>query len=331
MSEAWSCSQCTFNNCVNIHKCSICNSLRPSTKYGSSFASHQITKNRKRSRQTFEKTSIEQELISMGFNGEISEKAASYYPNDKTKAIEYILGTNNSTKDEILAKQLQIMDDEKLAQQIQSSKPTYNPYKYDTEPPFKKQKLCNNINYKQHPTIKGLYLIPNFVNKEEQKDVLAAAKNIIDKQFISYANNGDSRLYICHRLARRITKVLQDIGLIYSTKKNIFDNILLRNYKKGDKLAMHIDDAVRYGNIIGGISFGSTSQIVFRKNGTKKNEKVRLEVGDLFLMTGEARYKYMHGFGSGDIFGDRTSLTFRWNTGTFVDNVPVNQSARSRC
>eukprot|EP01083_Nonionella_stella_P058899 154172_1 len=112
MSEAWSCSQCTFNNCVNIHKCSICNSPRPSTKYGSSFASHQITKNRKRSRQTFEKTSIEQELISMGFNGEISEKAASYYPNDKTKAIEYIFGTNNSTKDEILAKQLQIMDDE---------------------------------------------------------------------------------------------------------------------------------------------------------------------------------------------------------------------------
>ncbi len=74
---------------------------------------------------------IDKQFISYANNGD-SRLYISYYPNDKTKAIEYILGTNNSTitKDEILAKQLQIMDDEKLVQQIQSSKPIYNPYKY---------------------------------------------------------------------------------------------------------------------------------------------------------------------------------------------------------
>ena len=96
-----------------------------------------------------------------------------------------------------------------------------------------------------------------------------------------------------------------------------FNQCIVNNYMPSQGINMHTDHNV-YGAIIGCFTLGSGATMTFR-NGQDKQE-LYVEPDSLYIMTGDARYKWTHEMparksdmvdGTKHIRGRRVSVTFR--------------------
>ncbi len=100
---------------------------------------------------------------------------------------------------------------------------------------------------------------------------------------------------------------------------NTFDQIIINQYLSGQGIAPHIDNTQIFGSVIACVSLGSGLEIEFTRP-NYESVKVYVEPNSVYIMSGEARYQYLHGIakrksdlinGTKIIRKTRTSLTFR--------------------
>lgn len=111
---------------------------------------------------------------------------------------------------------------------------------------------------------------------------------------------------ICQKLANRLFK------------ENIFavvpDQLIVNEYLPGQGIAPHIDCVPCFDSIIVSLSLLDEYPMTFSFEETKLD--IKLEIGSLLSLTGDARYKWKHSIAARNKDGERTrnrriSLTFR--------------------
>ncbi|AYV85437.1 MAG: 2Og-Fe(II) oxygenase [Satyrvirus sp.] len=189
----------------------------------------------------------------------------------------------------------------------------------------KKLKFIYNFSQNSENVVDGLYYIPNYLTNDEIMLVKEKIKNEI--KFSPISNSYNSRkvahfgyYYSYNRSglkeAPAIPIYLFDLvspGRINSSlKENIistnFDQLIINEYKPGQKIAYHIDHVSQFGPIIACISVGSEIYMNFKYQDIEK--KIKIEEGSLYIMSGDARYKWMHSL-TNSTNDNRYSLTFR--------------------
>ena len=100
---------------------------------------------------------------------------------------------------------------------------------------------------------------------------------------------------------------------------SIPDQMVVNDYKPGSGIFAHMDQAA-FGDTIASLSLGSTCVMQFSKAGAEPAEEILLEPGSLLLLSGEARWDWLHGIPARAVDSwqaqdrprsRRVSLTFR--------------------
>jgi alkylated DNA repair dioxygenase AlkB len=98
------------------------------------------------------------------------------------------------------------------------------------------------------------------------------------------------------------------------------DQLIINEYEAGQGISNHVDCEPCFDDNVASVSLGSACVMNFTHRRTREVVPVLLEPGSLVVMTGEARYEWMHGIAGrkSDTFAGRTfersrrvSLTFR--------------------
>lgn len=172
--------------------------------------------------------------------------------------------------------------------------------------------------------IKGIWYIKNYLNKDEIKFI----KNKINEtNFVPITAAPNSRrvahfgyLYSYDRTGIKKTidipeyfQKLVTIDRINNTiKKDILDKefqqLIINEYKSKQCIAYHTDHTSQFGPIIACITIGEPVPIRFKLDGIEK--VVNIEEGSLYIMTGDARYKWKHSL-KNNKNANRYSLTYR--------------------
>jgi alkylated DNA repair dioxygenase AlkB len=178
--------------------------------------------------------------------------------------------------------------------------------------------------------IDGLKYIPNFITKEEEKELLQSINNEIwlsdikrRVQHYGYkydykSRNIDHTMYLgdIPHWSKKIANRLVDMNYL----TNIPDQIIVNEYVPGQGIANHIDCEPCFGDTIITISLNSNCIMDFINVGTKQKVEVLLEPCSLVVINGISRYKWTHGIPARkvDVFNGvkiqrelRFSLTFR--------------------
>jgi alkylated DNA repair dioxygenase AlkB len=182
--------------------------------------------------------------------------------------------------------------------------------------------------------VNGLFYIDNIVIK---------TNNVINKldklEWTSLSNTKTSRLvqhygykynYVTYKINEKceempsFIKKYRDALIKICLKMDLIDNTyefnqcIINNYECGQGISPHID-VKEYGSVIGCFTIGSGSMIVF--NNKDLTEEIYVKPGSLYIMSGDARYKWTHSIPSRktDIIDGnkikrsrRISLTFRF-------------------
>lgn len=156
-------------------------------------------------------------------------------------------------------------------------------------------------------SIPGLTYIPNYVNIDEQNQLL----NVIDQQVWSLESVESKRriqqhgyryeyqngiLVACIYLgslpdwAASITKRLCSAGLT----EVVFDQVTVNEYEPGQGLTSHIDCVTCFGDIIITLSLGSSYVMEFTHSQTQEKRELLLLPGSLLVLKREARYVWLH-------------------------------------
>ncbi len=97
------------------------------------------------------------------------------------------------------------------------------------------------------------------------------------------------------------------------------DQMVANDYKPGSGIFAHIDQAA-FGDRVASVSLGSTCVMQFSKGGADREEEILLEPRSLLLLSGEARWDWLHGIPARKVDSwqaqerpraRRVSLTFR--------------------
>jgi alkylated DNA repair dioxygenase AlkB len=102
---------------------------------------------------------------------------------------------------------------------------------------------------------------------------------------------------------KRLNKILGN-DLLESN----FNQLIINEYLPGQKIAYHVDHTKQFGDIIACISLGSDVDIKFKNGDVIK--LIKVEDGSLYVMTGDARYKWQHSLVN-DTRKTRYSFTYR--------------------
>lgn len=104
------------------------------------------------------------------------------------------------------------------------------------------------------------------------------------------------------------------------------DHVLLRRYDRGRGVCPHIDREA-YGPVVAGLTLGSSRTFHLTRTGARSRLEALLLPGDLYVMSGAARYRWKHSIPAaledefrGAMF-PRTSgfsITWRYAPGTMV-------------
>jgi len=172
--------------------------------------------------------------------------------------------------------------------------------------------------------IPGMTYIPNFVSKEEEKELLREIdgrpwSNELKRRVQHYG-------YKYNYKARTISKdmyvgPLPDFSLEISKRllyrgffEKLPDQLIINEYLPGQGIAAHIDCPPCFDDSIASISLGWPYEIVFKR----KTQKISLELslGSCLIIQGEARYNWTHEIerrkdDNGIMRQRRVSLTFR--------------------
>src|SRR5262249_12082482 len=94
------------------------------------------------------------------------------------------------------------------------------------------------------------------------------------------------------------------------------DQIIVNEYLPGQGIAHHVDCVPCFGETIASLSLGSACEMEFRHIITGETKFINLEPLSLLILTGQARYKWLHAIRArtsdrGVMRQRRVSLTFR--------------------
>jgi alkylated DNA repair dioxygenase AlkB len=186
------------------------------------------------------------------------------------------------------------------------------------------------------------HYIPNFVTKEEEKELFKYLENINDFYEKPKMSEGFSRLqkwyqvdqkYFCplwkerypqwtsckmddtiNNLIAKIQHFTNDIPNINNIPN--INSCLINKYQTGENfIAPHRDSPLSFGEepVIIGLSIGQKRLINFHRNEKKsgKDFSFELESGSLFIMAGSSQRFYQHSIDKCDCKNVRYSLTFR--------------------
>lgn len=116
--------------------------------------------------------------------------------------------------------------------------------------------------------------------------------------------------------ALAVAETLQKLGLLSRPA----DQLIVNEYEPGQGISNHVDCEPCFDGIIASASLGSACVMNFTRRATGEVVPVLLEPGSVVVLTGEARYGWMHGIPARrtDTFegrkfprSRRVSLTFR--------------------
>lgn len=87
-----------------------------------------------------------------------------------------------------------------------------------------------------------------------------------------------------------ITDILHAHGLLRSMP----NQIIVNKYLPGQGISAHTDDPVLFDDEVATLSLGSGTVMTFVNRDTSEVVDVHLPIGSLFVMNGEARYRWTH-------------------------------------
>lgn len=179
-------------------------------------------------------------------------------------------------------------------------------------------------------TIHGLTYIPNFITKEDEKNLLnsinaepwlADIKRRVQHYGYKYdykARSIDYSMFLgaLPVWAQPLAKRLYAERLVNQEP----DQLIVNEYIPGQGIANHVDCEPCFGETITSVSLGSHCVMSFVNVKSGQKKEVMLEPGSLVVITGEARHLWTHGIAQRkvDVFNERKyerklriSMTFR--------------------
>lgn len=184
---------------------------------------------------------------------------------------------------------------------------------------------CDRKNiYMNINNIKGLWYIPNYLSQNEIKNI---KQHINNTNFVPITQSENSRK-VAHfgykyayngsglELTDSIPECFNNLINVERLKKTTcldifsesFNQLIINEYKPGQKIAYHTDHIKQFGNIIVCITIGESVPIYFKND--QEIKKVNIEEGSMYIMTGESRYNWKHSLNNNGK-KNRYSLTFR--------------------
>lgn len=178
--------------------------------------------------------------------------------------------------------------------------------------------------------INGLQYISSFIDKEEQNDILVLADlrpwltdlkrrtqhygykyDYTKKKIDSSMNLGPIPWWLKVYTARLATD-----GIF----KEEPDQVIINEYIPGQGISRHIDCVTCFTDTVASLSLGSTCAMDLEHVSSGQKGSMMLDTGSLLVLSGEARYNWMHSIparkedvwqGNSFIRERRISLTFR--------------------
>jgi alkylated DNA repair dioxygenase AlkB len=171
--------------------------------------------------------------------------------------------------------------------------------------------------------IKGLWYIPNYLSKDELTMLKEKINTEIEFGPISKSANSRKVAHFGYYYSYDRTglkpadpipnflKNLADIPRIKAIGVNFFnefDQVIINEYSVGQQIAYHTDHVKLFGPVVACITIGQSVPINFKLGDIVKT--VDVAEGSMYIMTGEARYKWQHSLKN--IFNEnRYSITYR--------------------
>lgn len=155
-----------------------------------------------------------------------------------------------------------------------------------------------------HPAIPGLSYVRGYLSPADQAPLLG----IIDQQPWStdlkrrvqhYGYRYDySRKTVDHDMylgplpdwAEELAERLRVEGYT----PHHLDQLIINEYLPGQGIAPHIDCVPCFDDTVLSLSLGSSCVLIMKRRGDDTKHPILLEQGDLLVMTGEARYEWLH-------------------------------------
>eukprot|EP01060_Flectonema_neradi_P002857 TRINITY_DN1179_c0_g1_i1.p1 TRINITY_DN1179_c0_g1~~TRINITY_DN1179_c0_g1_i1.p1 ORF type:complete len:240 (+),score=55.49 TRINITY_DN1179_c0_g1_i1:53-772(+) len=186
--------------------------------------------------------------------------------------------------------------------------------------------------------VPGLYLVKDFISAEEEKSML---HDIDSDPEWETCRSGCRRVrfYVPWRdnkgrveekeeirelptfvkeLATRVIafgRSLPELSAVdwdsYKINDSKCTEMQINEFLPKDALGFHTDNVIAYKDVIVAVSLCSTVTITFRNPKTDQSVDVTVPNRSVYYMTGESRYKWLHGAHLGAVQSRRVSLTWR--------------------
>lgn len=178
--------------------------------------------------------------------------------------------------------------------------------------------------------IRGLTYLPDYISADEEQALMAHIDQqswITDLkrrvQHYGYLYDYKARAVTSDAYLGRLPDWLQPLAQrLYDegTFPAVPDQAIVNEYLPGQGISAHIDCVPCFADTIASLSLGSPAVMQFVNPKTGKKREIPLEERSLIILSGEARYEWMHAIPArkADIVnglkinrGRRVSLTFR--------------------
>lgn len=156
--------------------------------------------------------------------------------------------------------------------------------------------------------IDGLKIIENFVDEEEEKQLLKIIdevdwykdpKKINEKLKRATQHYG----YIFDFRANKLIKIKNEIPKYYdylmirmlemNIIENPFEQLIINEYLNGQEITAHTDSLV-FGNIIVGLSMNDDCDMLFQDNTNQEKKIIKIPRRSLMIMKDNVRYNWKH-------------------------------------
>jgi alkylated DNA repair dioxygenase AlkB len=171
--------------------------------------------------------------------------------------------------------------------------------------------------------IPGLIYIPNFITKEEEREIVKMlnkrtwhymkkfGKNIRKVQHYGYLYNyhggKPKKADPIPSKYRNLIKKANKLNVI----KEKFNQVIVNEYEPGHGIGPHTDHEKQFDKEVMSLSMVGETVMQFVHLESGKKERVKLPRRSLAVLTGDSRYKWTHEIRKQDVTKKRISLTMR--------------------
>ena len=169
--------------------------------------------------------------------------------------------------------------------------------------------------------VPGLFLGRGFLGAEEQAQLVARAGELCSapgrtggaspgapNQAMRFAGSTGLPPW-ADDLAELVSEFLLHGGVVTRGAPLRFNQMIVNRYSPGQGISAHVDLAV-FGDVVASVSLESAAMMDFSpKGGGEGKVSVRLEPGDLLVLSGQARWDWLHGISACPY--QRTSISLR--------------------